>query len=239
MSADLTPESLDEIERLAREASGRVYDSSRSDAWSASAFPCSLSPNAVLSLVAGYREREALRAERDRLASIVERAKGVGADLIDALSGAVGIMVRDEERCPEASPRLHDGNGERLDAARSALEVALAEREALTFDRLRAANVERCNASFGRHMEEWTPNDWATALAGEVGELCNELKKLRRGDDSTPEALASRHEAIRHEAADVACYLDLLCARMGIDLGAAVREKFNAVSVRRGSPVRL
>lgn len=231
MSGDLTPE-LVELE-----------------AWAAAGHGAELTNSTTRALLAGYREREALRAERDRLASIVEQAKGAGADLIDAYTEATAASLdarwamKTWETLAAGKPfpleDRRDATLARSVAARSALEVALAEREALTFDLLRAANVERCNASFGWHMEEWTPNDWATALAGEVGELCNELKKLRRGDDSTPEALASRHEAIRHEAADVACYLDLLCARMGIDLGAAVREKFNAVSVRRGSPVRL
>jgi NTP pyrophosphatase (non-canonical NTP hydrolase) len=41
------------------------------------------------------------------------------------------------------------------------------------------------------------------------------------------------------ELADVQAYLDLLARRAGIDLGAATREKFNIVSDRVGSDVKL
>lgn len=108
----------------------------------------------------------------------------------------------------------------------------------LTFDALREANVRRCNSSvFGgtkdeTHLQDWTPTDWACAVAGEVGEACNLIKKLRRGDNIPIEEVAK-------ELADVTCYLDLLAARLGIDLGAAVVAKFNEVSARVGSPIRL
>ena len=44
---------------------------------------------------------------------------------------------------------------------------------------------------------------------------------------------------ISHEIADVVIYLDLLAQSYGIDLGTAVRRKFNVVSDRRGSEVTL
>jgi len=45
--------------------------------------------------------------------------------------------------------------------------------------------------------------------------------------------------AIADEIADAMAYQDLLAARLGIDLGEAFVRKFNAVSARVGSPVRM
>lgn len=103
--------------------------------------------------------------------------------------------------------------------------------DGLTFNELRQANVERCEQSFHR-LDEWSPTDWATALAGEIGEACNLIKKRRRGEDVADEAIA-------HELADAVTYIDLLAARLGIDLGEAVRAKFNLVSDRVGSQIKL
>ena len=109
-------------------------------------------------------------------------------------------------------------------------------RVALTFDALRDQDVPRCNESFPPHtLESWSLTDWAAALAGEVGEACNAIKKIRRGDY----ALDERRNELADELADVVTYCDLLAARAGIDLGEAVARKFNAVSERVGSPRRL
>jgi len=105
--------------------------------------------------------------------------------------------------------------------------VELSKAPALTFDFLRAQNVARCDESFQMHggLAGWSVPHWAMATTGELGELCNLLKKVERG-----EVIAKT--AIAHELADVAIYLDLLCAKLDVDLGNAVREKFNIVSDR-------
>lgn len=113
----------------------------------------------------------------------------------------------------------------------------------LTFGELRAANVERQD-SYGSHGSTWGLCDWMTALAGEVGEAANIIKKIRRGDFKldTPMALGgarTAREELAAELADVQTYLDLLAACAGIDLGRATAEKFNEVSQRIRSPVRL
>ena len=100
----------------------------------------------------------------------------------------------------------------------------------LTFNGLRKANVVRCESVF-HLLNCWSPSEWACALAGEAGETCNAVKTLNRGDGTV--------EAIAAELADTVIYADLLAARLGIDLGAAVRAKFNEVSEKRGSTVRL
>lgn len=112
--------------------------------------------------------------------------------------------------------------------------------EQLHFSELRYKNVRRCEKSF-HPVTSWSVNDWAVALAGEVGELCNLLKKVKRYDDSEKVGTNPRNQKrpepieIADEAADVVIYLDLLCARQGIDLGEAVRRKFNRVSEECGS----
>lgn len=123
----------------------------------------------------------------------------------------------------------------------------------LSFEDLRTANVTRCEGVF-HLVDEWSPTDWACALAGELGEVgaelaalmqvCNSVKKLRRWDDDSQRGMVFGSKAdlvadIAKELADTVLYCDLLGARLGINLGEAVRGKFNEVSAKRGSTVRL
>lgn len=113
----------------------------------------------------------------------------------------------------------------------------------LDFNELRGANVRRCEEVF-HPLTDWSPTDWATAMAGECGEACNEVKKLRRldGADNEQDEPAKREELktkIGKELADLVIYADLLAARLGINLGSAVIEKFNEVSAKRGSTFTL
>lgn len=113
----------------------------------------------------------------------------------------------------------------------------------LTFNELRNANTERCEQVF-HPINAWTPTDWACAMAGEAGEVCNAVKKLRRHADGTntakdPQSPEKCKEIIAKEIADTVIYLDLLASRLGIDLGAAVCKKFNEVSRRMSAPQRL
>lgn len=102
----------------------------------------------------------------------------------------------------------------------------------LTFGELSRANRRRTAEAFQVPVEDWSPSDWAAALAGEVGEACNLITKRRRG---TPVPV----DEIADELADAIVYADLLCQRLGIDLGEAVRQKFNSVSRRIGSAIEL
>ena len=101
----------------------------------------------------------------------------------------------------------------------------------LTFSELRAANIDRCEDAF-HPVNDWSLTDWGCATAGEVGEGCNLIKKARRGEHVSADAIAD-------EFADTVIYADLLCARLGVKLEDAVRRKFNAVSERCGSRERL
>lgn len=100
------------------------------------------------------------------------------------------------------------------------------------FSYFRRVNVERCNAAF-HQMEEWSLSDWALAFMGEAGELLNEVKKLRR-DDGTGSV-----ERLAFEIVDCLTYLDLLAARAGVDIWPTLVTKFNQVSERRCSAIRL
>jgi NTP pyrophosphatase (non-canonical NTP hydrolase) len=123
----------------------------------------------------------------------------------------------------------------------------------LTFKKLRKQNVKRCNKVF-HPLKGWSGSDWGTAMGGEMGEVVEEflqlltclksldtLKKLKRTEDgtdkkNTPEDIVKR---LAKELADVVCYTDLLAARFDIDLGKAVTVKFNEVSDKRGSKIKL
>lgn len=70
------------------------------------------------------------------------------------------------------------------------------------------------------------------ALAGEVGEVCNDIKKFVRGDFDFVE-LRNR---LRGELPDVLIYLVMLAGVMGIDLEAAWEEK-KEYNERRYRPV--
>lgn len=116
--------------------------------------------------------------------------------------------------------------------------------EPLTFDQLRQANIARLPLFKNAKGEpahsqsdgsDWTNGDWVMAVTGELGELANILKKVLRGDLSMDEA----KQAITDELADVTTYLDILAMRLDVNLGEAVRSKFNRVSDRVGCDVKL
>jgi len=106
----------------------------------------------------------------------------------------------------------------------------------LRFQQLREANVLRLASSKYKLCEQnWQPAHWMNALTGEVGECANIIKKVDRGDYTLESALPN----IARELADIQCYLDILAFKLGIDLGAATVSKFDEVSERIGSSVRL
>lgn len=118
----------------------------------------------------------------------------------------------------------------------------------LPLEVLRAANVSRAQRWHPGFPEdtEWNKADWANALAGETGEACNVVKKLRRRETGHRDAKTSpdlTSEVLTYmladELADVFLYADLLAAKCGIDLAAAVVKKFNEVSEAQGFPERL
>lgn len=124
----------------------------------------------------------------------------------------------------------------------------------LNFAALRSANIARLPTFRNKHGDlahskadgsDWAPAQWLQAVVGELGEYANIRKKFERGDLT----LAEYREAAAKELADVQTYLDLLALRcldtpaapddVGINLGEATIAKFNEVSTRVNSPIRI
>lgn len=124
----------------------------------------------------------------------------------------------------------------------------------LNFDNLRKANIARLPTYKNKlgnpaHTKpdgsDWCPAQWLQATVGELGEYANFRKKYERGDITLEEFKIHAGK----ELADVQTYLDILALRCldssdyvdpkGIDLGLATLNKFNEVSERVGSPVRI
>lgn len=130
--------------------------------------------------------------------------------------------------------------------------MAKANSNSLTFETLRRKNKQRCEKYFHK-IPEWSEAEWACALAGEVGELCNFIKKRTRLVKShrhvtriaegkttipTPDMEALRTEA-KKEIGDIQAYLDLVAQSMGFRLEDCVVDKFNEVSDRVKSKIKL
>lgn len=104
------------------------------------------------------------------------------------------------------------------------------------------ARVERWHGPQG--VNSWIPEQWSNAAAGEMGEVCNAVKKLDRllsniGGNNNPKSPDEALQAIATEIGDTIIYLDLLAARLGIDLEHAIKDTFNRVSRREGFPERI
>ncbi len=113
----------------------------------------------------------------------------------------------------------------------------------MTLKELRNYNIKRCEQVFHK-VNHWTPAEWACAMAGEAGEVCNAVKKLRRIADGTntdkdPKTEFAAILSIAEEIADTIIYADLLAARLGIDLESIVKSKFNKVSRRMKSTILI
>lgn len=97
----------------------------------------------------------------------------------------------------------------------------------MEFKVLREANVER--------QAEWdadsklTPSYRGNEAAGELGEACNIIKKLERERLGLKGSRASK-EDLADELADVVICIDLIANDFGLDLGEAIKRKFNKTS---------
>lgn len=114
----------------------------------------------------------------------------------------------------------------------------------ISFNTLRTANTLRlpqfknCHGAPAHSQpdgSDWSRADWLEAVTGELGEYANMSKKYRRGDITHEEFMASA----KRELADVVTYLDILAMQLGINLGDAVREKFNEISSRVRSTIYI
>ncbi|MCC5625995.1 MazG-like family protein [Nostoc sp. CHAB 5715] len=121
---------------------------------------------------------------------------------------------------------------------------AMKHKSELTLSRLRKANMARLPLFRNSRGEpahsmadgsDWALSAWCNAVTGELGELASLIKKIERGD-FTKDAVQRQ---LSDELADVVIYLDILASRCGVDLGSAVASKFNLVSDKLGSDIKL
>jgi NTP pyrophosphatase (non-canonical NTP hydrolase) len=101
--------------------------------------------------------------------------------------------------------------------------------------KFRATNMERAEYGFKTYSN--VPKlFFTTALAGEVGELCNMIKKAERAkygglDAGTNHKAADiTQELLSEEIGGIFIYLDLLASLYGIDLEDAIIKTFNEKS---------
>lgn len=100
----------------------------------------------------------------------------------------------------------------------------------LTFREFQDLNRRRCKETFHKLTTTgtWGLSDWCLAIAGEAGELCNLVKKIRRGDFT----VAERREEILSEIADIITYCDLTISSLGANTDRVIASKFDKVSKR-------
>lgn len=114
----------------------------------------------------------------------------------------------------------------------------------LTFALLRRQNITRCDA-WPQPLHRSTPSDLACAVATEVGQLCEQIGRLRQHLQVTcpskfRSALAAEITArIGQELADLVLFADLLAARLDLPMDEILAARFNSVSEQLGSPVKL
>lgn len=106
----------------------------------------------------------------------------------------------------------------------------------LTIKNLQLINKLRCNKDF-RPVDDWSLPQYGNAIAGEVGELCNIIKKMDRLNVPGDSELST--EDIGKELADIICYACLIASRADLNLEDCIKQKFNEVSKRVDSKYRL
>tara|TARA_Y100000034_G_C6902529_1_gene417736 strand:+ start:554 stop:940 length:387 start_codon:yes stop_codon:yes gene_type:complete len=104
-------------------------------------------------------------------------------------------------------------------------------------------NKKRSLESFPE-CENWELGDWGNALAGEVGELCNFIKKIRRIEVkattlNSDMSMAELTKAAGKEMGDVMSYLANIASELNLDLEKETVDKFNLVSEILDSKYRL
>jgi NTP pyrophosphatase (non-canonical NTP hydrolase) len=114
----------------------------------------------------------------------------------------------------------------------------------LTFAQFSAINRQRCEShdGFKHRLDSWSTSDWFLATLGELGEAANNAKKLNRYRDGIPgnkESEAALRDKLRKELGDTYVYLDLLAQSVGVDIGAAAVEVFNAKSEEIDCAIRF
>lgn len=110
----------------------------------------------------------------------------------------------------------------------------MAKSSDLTFKQFQEISRARSAVIFPQ-CKNWTLSDWGVALAGEVGELCNFIKKINRGVDYVQKL--QYYGAAHKELADVQAYVALMAIALEADLEGITVNKFNEVSKRHSCEI--
>lgn len=124
-------------------------------------------------------------------------------------------------------------NSDQRDSVRAAAVERVKEIAFSVRNRLRCESPKGFNHPLG----SWTLSDWMTAVAGEVGEAANVIKKLNRYRDGVPgnkESEAELWQMLADEIADSVIYLDLLAQAAGFDLVTIRDAKFEKTNKKIG-----
>lgn len=106
----------------------------------------------------------------------------------------------------------------------------------LTFDEVQRANKDR--------MKEWAAGQEfpllfnAVELAGEAGELLNNIKKRFRAEMGVAGGKID-DENLAEELGDVVICCFILANKLGLNLGRVTADKFNKTSIKNGFPHRI
>jgi NTP pyrophosphatase (non-canonical NTP hydrolase) len=105
---------------------------------------------------------------------------------------------------------------------------------ALTFKKFQKIAQKRSDSVYPNN--DFDAEFYGLALAGECGEVCNIIKKIRRG---SKKLTATVRKELGKELADVQSYLALLATALSIDLEEATIDKFNEVSRKFKCQIKL
>lgn len=96
---------------------------------------------------------------------------------------------------------------------------------------------KRSKESFNIDIDKMPLPELGNALAGEVGEACNIIKKINRRDFNIGDLNIKLD--LGKELSDIIFYVLMLSKRSQIDIESALVQKFNEISTRIDSSLRL
>lgn len=110
---------------------------------------------------------------------------------------------------------------------------------------LNFSDLER--ACLSRNKEWWQGDALDTdrklffgvEMGEESGEVCGVIKKLHRQEHGMPTGAHKTVKDLSDELADVVITAQNIAAQFGINLGGAIRTKFNETSTKRGFTTKL
>lgn len=110
----------------------------------------------------------------------------------------------------------------------------------LEFDNFSYLNAKRCEEDFGRKVGPETAPIHSLAACGEVGEMAQEMKRMMDNHpNGKPYPSTEEIERLLMEAADAFTYLDLIASHFGYRFSDMIVKKFNIVSDRVGSKIKI